>query len=124
MKKILLIAGLSIIVAGCYNDKGDKLYPVPAVVTCDTTTITYAHDVLPILTANCNTNGCHDATAPSATNNFLTFSNVHAVALNGQLLGDINWAPTHNAMPKGLPKLSECDINKITRWVNLGSLNN
>src|SRR3954463_8183514 len=120
MKKIILISSLSLIIAGCYNDKADKLYPAPAVVTCDTTTITYAHDIQPIVAASCSISSCHDAAgAPlSGNNNFTTFTDIHTVALNGQLLGDIRWESGHNAMPKGLPKFPDCDINKITKWVN------
>lgn len=125
MKKILIIAVLSIAITGCYNDKADKLYPVAATVTCDTTTITYAHDILPIITAKCNiAGGCHDAQGAATSNfDFTQYQPLNDVA-NNQLLGDIRWESGHNPMPKGLPKLSDCEIDKITRWVNQGALNN
>lgn len=110
------------LIAGCYNDKYDKLYPT-GTVTCDTATVSYAADVQPILTAKCNTAGCHDATA-SAGYMLTTHAGSQAVAATGKLLGTINWTTGFSAMPKNLPKLSDCEINKITRWVNQGALNN
>jgi len=128
MKKLILIACIALVAAGCYNDKGDKLYPAPASVTCDTTVVTFAKDIQPILTASCNISGCHNtAGAPSSGGyDFTSYSAVHTVAVSpdNMLLGDINWESGHSPMPKGLPKLPQCDIDKITRWVNLGALNN
>jgi hypothetical protein len=128
MKKIMLIAGLSIVIAGCYNDKADKLYPSAATVTCDTTAITFTHDIVPILNASCAISGCHDAAGAVSSGgyNFSAYTDMHRAAVDPSniLLGDVNWESGHNAMPKGLAKLSACDINKITRWVNLGALNN
>ena len=125
-----MVAVLIIAVSSCYNDKYDKLYPNPTVtVTCDTTTITYSHDVLPIITANCAiAGGCHDA-AGAATSGYDYSGSITVLqgnATSGALVTDINWAPTrgHNNMPKNLPQLSSCDINKITRWVNQGAPNN
>lgn len=108
--------------AGCYNDKYDQLYPTGTAV-CDTTTVSYAADVQPILTAKCNTAGCHDATA-SGGYTLTTHAGAQTAAGSGKLLGSINWTAGFSAMPKNLPKLSDCEINKITRWVNQGALNN
>jgi len=128
MKKILFaVTLLTVIVTGCYNDKSDKLYPAPTNVTCDTTTVTYAADVKPIIVANCAVSGgCHDA-AGKATSGFdyTVFSDLQGNALDGTLVRDITWATHANQMPKGTgSKLPDCDINKIIRWVNLGALNN
>jgi hypothetical protein len=127
MKKIIAVACLAVILGSCYNDKADKLYPAP-VTTCDTTTISYSHDIAPIVIASCYSpgNGCHDA-AGAATSGFDYQSSVTAIqsnALSGTLLGDINWLPRHNNMPKNGSKLSDCEINKMTRWVNEGAPNN
>lgn len=124
MKKLIVVAGIAIATAGCYNDKYDKLYPATGSVVCDTTTVTYAGDISPILTAKCNTVGCHDAATISGGYNFTTHAGTQPGALNGKIVGCINWAAGFSAMPKNLPKLSPCEINKITRWVNQGALNN
>ena len=131
MKKIILAATALVIFAGCYNDKYDKLYPLPTTTTttCDTTTITYTHDILPIITASCyntSTGGCH-GTGTTSGYDYTTFSVLQNNALSGWVVQDINFAATgrgHNNMPLNGSKLSACDINKITRWVNQGALNN
>lgn len=124
MKKLIAIGAIAMITAGCYNDKADKLYPSPGTVVCDTTTVTYTDDIKPIFEAKCNTPGCHDAGAIAGGYNFTTQAGIQVPALNGRIVGCINWASGFSAMPKGLPKLQQCEIDKITRWVNQGALNN
>ena len=131
MKKIALVAATLLIFAGCYNDKYDKLYPatVTNTTTCDTTTITYAHDIQPIISANCYSpgNGCHDAAGSSRSGyDYTNFTVLQSNALDGWVVSDINFAPTarHTDMPLNGTQLSACDINKITRWVNEGAPNN
>ena len=128
MKKLIIIALAVVAFAGCYNDSYDKLYPTPVTNTntntCDTTTVSYTTDILPILSQNCSTgSSCHVAGGASGYD--LTDTTVlKTEALNGAIVGDINYAPTgrnHN-MPLTGGKLSDCNINKITRWVNLGAL--
>ncbi len=126
-----MAAALLLIFAGCYNDKYEKLYPATTTntTTCDTTTITYSHDVQPIISSNCYSpgNGCHDAAGSSSSGyDYTNFSVVQSNALSGWIVSDINFAPTrgHNNMPKNGTQLSACDINKVTRWVNQGALNN
>ena len=130
MKKIMLAASLLLMLGSCYNDKYDKLYPPQVTTTCDTTAVTYTADVKPIIVANCYSpgNGCHDAVGSSTSgyNYESSITPLQGNAADGSLVTDINWTPTrgHNSMPKNGTKLSACDINKITRWVNLGAQNN
>jgi hypothetical protein len=124
MKKVIAIAGLALIAAGCYNDKYDKLYPVSGTTVCDTTNVTYAADIKPILTSKCNTAGCHDAATMSGGYNFTNHAGAKTAAQNGRLVGSVNWASGFSAMPKNLPKLSQCEINKIASWVTKGALDN
>jgi hypothetical protein len=123
MKKLIAIIGLALVVSGCYNDKYDKLYPI-GTVACDTSTVTFAADILPIFNAKCNTSGCHDAATNSGGYTYTTHAGAQPGALNGKILGTINWSAGYSAMPKNLPKLSTCEINKISRWINQGALNN
>ena len=130
MKKIMVAVVIMAIFAGCYNDKYDKLYPIPPATTCDTTTITYSHDIAPIMNASCAiSGGCHNAAGNAVTGNldFTVFSILQGQATADLIIADINGTQTtrgHNAMPLNLPKLAQCDINKITRWVNQGAQNN
>lgn len=127
MKKITLFATAALLIlAGCYNDKYDKLYPNPVTTTCDTTIITYTNDIKPIINSSCAINGgCHNAAGDANTNglDYTVFSILQGQATTTLMVNDINGTPTprHNAMPLNLPKLSQCDINKITRWVNEGA---
>ena len=123
MRKILAIAAIAITMAGCYNDKYEELYPMGTVV-CDTMTVTYTKDIKPIFESKCNTVGCHDAATASGGYDLTTHAGSQPGALNGRIGGAIEWKAGFSAMPKNLPKLSQCDINKIARWVNQGALNN
>lgn len=121
MKKIVIPIVAAIVMSGCYNDKAENLYPSPGTVTCDTTTVSYAKDIAPIFSAKCNTAGCHNSSAAAGYN----FTTRAGIAPNtARVLGTINWAPGFSPMPKGGMKLDACDINKITRWVNQGALDN
>jgi len=131
MKRLLSICTIFAAVIGlgaCYNDKSDKLYPnsTGTITTCDTNvTISYANDILPIISSNCYSpgNGCHDATGSSTSGyNYTTYAALAGNAADGSLVSDINFAPTrgHNDMPKNGTQLPACDIEKISRWVNEG----
>ena len=126
MKKVLLFAGLAITLGSCYNDSYDKLYPTQTVVTCDTTTVGFAADIKPIFAANCSVNSsdCHSAGSAGGINLNIYSPELTDQVSNGKLLKDINFVSGANAMPKNGSKMGSCDINKITRWVNQGGLNN
>lgn len=122
MKKILAFCIGVIALSSCYNDKADQLYPVAG--GCDTTTATFAKDVLPVMQQKCATSGCHDATTKQSGYNLGTYLDVKQCVADMQLLGVIRQTSGFKAMPQGAPKLDDCTINKITRWVNLGAQNN
>ncbi len=126
--KLLAISALLLLsMLGCYNDKGDQLYVPPLTVTCDTTAVSYAKVIAPIFATSCNiSGGCHDAAGQSTSGyNFITYSGILPIATTAVLVYDVNGNPSQlHAMPKNLPQLSACDINKITAWVNQGALNN
>jgi mono/diheme cytochrome c family protein len=130
MKKLFFAAAALLLIgtAGCYNDKYDQLYVTPATVTCDTTAVSYSTTVAPIINANCNVSGgCHDAAGAATSGyNFSTYAGVQAVANYDYMITDITGNPTsrHHAMPLNLPKISQCDINIITAWIDQGALNN
>ena len=131
MKKITLVSATVLVLAGCYNDKYDKLYPQPASTTCDTnTTISYANDIQPIIVANCydpSAGNCHNAAGSSTSDyNYEIFSVLQTNALNGYILSDITWNPMrgHSDMPLNGTQLPACDIDKIARWITEGAPNN
>jgi hypothetical protein len=131
MKSLLPILSTIVFItcmSSCYNDAYDKLYPANT-TTCDTINITYSHDIAPIIASNCFSpgNGCHDAGGSGTSGfNYTTYAGLIVNVPDGTLLNDINWTPAkgHNSMPKNANQLAQCDINKITRWVNEGYPNN
>ena len=123
MNKTLIFFGILIIFSGCYNDKFDKLYPLPPVKPiCDTTTITYTVDIAPIMNQYCNS--CH-CSGGSGSGDFTSCPDLQSQALNGNLLNDLYGTPTphHKTMPPaGSPVPDSCKISKIARWVHQGAL--
>ena len=89
---------------------------------CDPNAFTYLQTVKPIIDANCL--GCHNSSLASGGLDYSTYAGLQAVALNGRLLGAITHAAGFTPMPYNRPKLSDCNIDQITKWVNAGAPNN
>jgi len=92
------------------------------VTNCDTTNVSYVNDVLPIINSNCV--GCHSGTPPLGDIDYTTYQNIRSGALQGKLLASIQHASSASAMPKSSPKLPDCQINTIERWIKNGAPNN
>lgn len=124
MRKIF-IPICAILLAGCYYDKEDELYPGPGAGGggggCDTANISYATDIKPIFDQYCALAGCHDATTRSFSHDLSDYQGSSTSANSGRLLGAIRQDPGFNPMPKGMAKLGDCEISKITAWVNAGA---
>lgn len=92
--------------------------------TCDTSSIQYAADIVPILSANCYS--CHGENTNSGSMGIVLegHANIQPKATSGTLLGVVTHASGFPAMPKDASKLSECNINKIRAWVNAGAPDN
>lgn len=86
---------------------------------CDTTAVSYAGFIAPVLATYCV--GCHSGSAPSGNILLNSHSGVQAVALNGRLLGAVTWAPGFQQMPRGSAKLPDCTIDKIKAWIHDGA---
>ena len=121
---IVMIIGLMIF-QGCYYDKADQQYPVYG--GCDTTVVRYSVEITAILDANCKS--CHDGANSVSKIDLYDYNTISALALDGQytygtLLSAVMHTGSVMPMPQGAPKLSACDINAITAWVNRGAPNN
>jgi len=116
----VMIILFSIALSGCYYDKDNELYPLSG--NCDTTGVmTYSQSIVPIMVANCNT--CHSAANPSGDVITNTYPGLSVVAKKGKLWPSVNHEGSF-PMPKGLDKLSACDLTKIKKWIDGGSLEN
>jgi hypothetical protein len=121
-KAFLAIIGLAIL-SGCYFDKEDQLYPKPATSLCDTTSVKFMADIMPIMMESCATPTCHDNTSQSGGYNLTKYAGVKMSVDDGKLVGCIRQESGYDAMPKSAAKMDDCKINKIARWVNLGAKN-
>lgn len=85
---------------------------------CDETKFAYQADIKSIIDKNCI--ACH------STGNVLLTShaNVSALANNGRLMGALRHQGTYRKMPSDNIFLSDCDLNKIQKWIDNGTPNN
>jgi hypothetical protein len=89
---------------------------------CDTLSMSYIVDVLPILTANCI--GCHSGSNPEGGLDFSNYSNIKSEIDKGKFMGSIEHSYGYVTMPYNSAKLAPCKISKIRHWVNEGALDN
>lgn len=90
--------------------------------TCDTSNVTYAGTVKPLLDTYCN--GCHGGSSPLGNVNYNTYAGVKATVTDGSLMGSIQHASGYSPMPQNGNKLSNCNISLIKTWVDAGAPNN
>ncbi|SDL33859.1 Cytochrome C oxidase, cbb3-type, subunit III [Catalinimonas alkaloidigena] len=109
-----------ILLSGCRYDNEEDLFPAP--VAPDSTEISFAQTIQPLLTAHCT--GCHGTDTPSAGISLVGHSNVKKWADTGQLLGAIAHQTGFSPMPKGGSKLPAADIERVRRWIEQGTPNN
>jgi uncharacterized membrane protein len=126
MKRILTILLIIFVgaIAGCFYDTEEQLYPELS-TTCDLSNVTFAATVKPILQASCLS--CHSnskAVSSGGGVKLENYADVQTQVKSGQLMGTINHASGFQAMPQGGGKLTDCEISKLQRWIDNGTLNN
>ena len=114
----LLALGLA---AGCSYSHGE---PAPA---CDVPSenVTYSAVISPIFDANCR--DCHGSTVYSTKgsgNNFGDYAAINRYFSPAKIIGSIRHDPNSIHMPQGRDKLSDCDIQRIEKWIAAGKPNN
>lgn len=121
--KSILILALALL-AACYYDSEEKLYPVVA-SGCDLSGITFTASVKPILQASCWS--CHSNTQANSSGGGVRLENhadVQTIAKSGKLMGTVKHASGYQEMPLGGGKLSDCEISQLQKWIDNGTLNN
>ena len=121
--RILIISLLALLLSfGCYYDNEEDLFPIlPG--DCDTTSVSFAIDVEPILSSNCYL--CHAAISAASLGGNITIDNYTDIADQAStILSSIQHGTGISAMPKGSSKLSDCRIKKIEAWISQGKLQN
>jgi len=116
---VLIIASFS----ACYYDSEEYLYPQVNNL-CDTVNVTYTLSVVPILDYHCYS--CHsNATSSSGGNIKLEdYTDLMVQVNNGNLLGAVKQSSGFIPMPKDAPKIEDCKITVIQKWIDAGALNN
>lgn len=90
---------------------------------CDTTNVTFSEVIWPeIIQKTCT--GCHSGPAPNGNIRLESYSDIVAVAESGQLVGVIEGQAGYPQMPKSGPRLSDCKITQIKKWIEDGTPNN
>jgi cytochrome c5 len=123
MKKAIIIATISCIVAAtatrCTYNNGEDLYPN---VNCDTTNISFATQVYPIIKTQCN--NCHAQSIQQGGVSLEDYASIQEYADNGTLSSTINAnTGASNAMPPA-GKMPNCSVDKISAWVKQGAKDN
>lgn len=88
---------------------------------CDTSNYSYTGKIQPLITNWCV--GCHTTANAGGGYDFTTYNGLVVSITNNRLLGALNHYGGFSAMPQN-NKLSDCDINAVTKWVNAGHPNN
>ena len=115
---IFLMASVFVIVS-C-GDKEEEEEEMEG--TCMTDDLTYGNFAADLINGSCATSGCHNADANSnGTFPMNNFETVSTAVDNGRILGAINWEDGFSNMPKGGDQLSDCNIEKMTAWINAGA---
>ena len=120
---IILLAVVSLTVlsfSGCYYDNEQTLYKnYYQNNTCDTTTVSFAQDVMPIIQGNCATSGCH-VSGGTGNGIFTNYAGVKDKVDNGSFK---NRVLVLKNMPLGA-SLTDCQYKILTAWLNRGAPNN
>ena len=127
MDKVFGILVMCILLAGCYEDNSTSIYPqssYPGSSTCDTTNVSFAVTIQPILLQNCALAGCHASSSPTGGYTLDNYNGVRSIVLSGKIVGAINHEAGYSSMPKDAAQLDACVIGQITSWINQGAKNN
>ena len=101
-------------------------------VICDTGTIYFQNQVLPLLVSNCAKTGCHDVETAEKDqiftnyNDIITTGKIEPFNINaGKIYERISETDITKRMPPDPDSaLTQQQINLITTWINQGALNN
>lgn len=108
----------------CTKDKT----PVPP-EPCDPNKVYYQNDIVPLISTNCATGGCHDAVTQADGLNLSTYEGLMGIVKPGnpsesEIMKVINETKEEDRMPLGLAPLSQEQKDLISKWISLGALNN
>jgi hypothetical protein len=87
---------------------------------CDET-ISFTTQVKPLIDQNCNTSGCHNA---SAAGGYVLLNHAQISDNASRILNSIQHKSGFSPMPQGAPKFSDEQIRIVACWIEQGKPNN
>jgi len=116
---IIFLIFSSALLAGCYYDNEEALYPQVNNI-CDTANVSFAGSIVPILRTSCY--GCHsNANAAQFGENIRLEDYADVKANLDRLYGAVTWQADYARMPKNAAQLDDCSIRKIEIWMAQGA---
>ncbi len=116
LKMTLLLIGIGIFQSCFYDNAQDYFVNIPG-SGCDTTAVSFAAKVKPILDNNCAIAGCHSGAVPAANVDLSTLSGAQTHAERSV------FRVKQGTMPASGP-LNACFVNTLDAWVNQGKAAN
>jgi hypothetical protein len=116
---LMAIGGFILLLGGCSKKSADTL---SGSGPCDTISVSYVKDILPIMQSYCYS--CHGNGNTAFSNGVVLegsdsgYKELSSWAAAGYVVGNVTYASGFIGMPYGKPKLDVCEINKIIAWVN------
>jgi len=129
LSAFLWILTATVTIYSCTNKKADPAAtPQPSQPDpssgCDTAQLSFAADIMPVFQQNCALSGCHNTVTRAGGYAYTDYNGILQPIQSGRLLGAINHQAGYVPMPQNAPKLSDCDIAKITHWIAIGTPDN
>ena len=106
-------------IISCENQNEEDLFGITG---CDTSTVSWSQDIDPILAGRCH--HCHYDNSPITPFSLQGYQNVLIRVNSGQLEAAVNHLPGSPQMPQDGPKLPDCELSKINKWIREGAPNN
>lgn len=125
MKKatLFLSLGFGLVFAACKKDVMTNTEYANA-ANCSNITPTYTNGIKSIMDSKCAMSGCHSASSAAHGIKLDGLANIKAgIESHSNFLATVHHADGEEAMPKGMSKLSDSDIQKLDCWVKNGMPN-
>ena len=119
-----MISGIIVLSIGCSKQNETELNKSIVPSVCNTDSLSYSKDIVPILQNYCYSCHGNGNTGGSGGINLDGYANLKPMADNGHLVGEVTHAPGFIGMPFDQPKMPDCEVSKIVAWVDQGALNN
>lgn len=139
---LLLLSAFVLVSTGCKHepdvapedpvpvDTGNGGGPQPVVDPCDSDTVYFEQDILPLIVSNCAGEGCHDAITHEEGVRLYDYAHIMQQVVpfqpnNSDLLTDGIWETGNNQMPPdpNAPLTPE-QVELIVTWIQQGAQNN